>query len=98
MDAPWVARSPADLVEDAALPAPAGFWRRAAALLVDGLVVWGLLLVGELPVAALEARELAARAFGWTYTLVVPGAYFVLSHGTSGQTLGKRLLGARVVA
>ena len=28
---------------------------------------------------------------------MVPAAYFVLCHGTAGQTLGKRLLGVRVV-
>ena len=27
----------------------------------------------------------------------MPAAYFVLGHGTAGQTVGKRLLGARVV-
>ena len=41
--------------------------------------------------------DLVAQAFGRTWQLVVPVAYFVLSHGTAGQTLGKRLLGARVV-
>jgi uncharacterized RDD family membrane protein YckC len=29
--------------------------------------------------------------------LVVPSAYFVLGHGTAGRTIGKWLLGARVV-
>ena len=32
-----------------------------------------------------------------TWLSVVPAAYFVLGHGTAGRTVGKRLLGARVV-
>ena len=39
----------------------------------------------------------AAKAFGHTRQLVMPAAYNVLSHGTGGKTVGKRLLGARVV-
>jgi uncharacterized RDD family membrane protein YckC len=96
MDAPWTASRAADLAGVDAPPAPAGFWRRAAALLVDAAVVWALLELGGLPLAEVDARGLAARAFAWTYTLGVPAAYFVLSHGTGGRTLGKRLTGARV--
>jgi uncharacterized RDD family membrane protein YckC len=76
---------------------PAGFWRRAPALLVDLAVVWLLLRIGDALVVPLARFDLAARAFRYAYLLVVPGAYFVLSHGTGGRTLGKRLLGARVV-
>jgi len=76
---------------------PAGFWRRALALLVDGGVWWLLLTVGGLLTAMLGRVELVARAFDYTYGLVVPAAYVVLLHGTTGQTLGKMLVGARVV-
>jgi uncharacterized RDD family membrane protein YckC len=76
---------------------PAGFWRRAGALLVDLLVVWVLLQVGAVLGAAFAQGGLVARAFDHTYALVAPAAYFVLMHGTGGRTLGKMLLGARVV-
>jgi uncharacterized RDD family membrane protein YckC len=76
---------------------PAGFWRRAGALLVDLLVVWLLLQVGGALGAALAPGTLVARAFDHAYVLVVPAAYFVLMHGTGGRTFGKMLFGARVV-
>jgi uncharacterized RDD family membrane protein YckC len=76
---------------------PAGFWRRAGALLVDLLVVWVLLQVGAALGAPLAEGTLVARAFDHAYVLVVPAAYFVLMHGTGGRTLGKMLFGARVV-
>jgi uncharacterized RDD family membrane protein YckC len=86
---------------DVAEPAPAGVRRRGVALVVDLLVVAFLCALGAqiaLGFARLVPRlDLAAQAFGRTWQLVVPAAYFVLSHGTGGQTVGKRLLGARVV-
>src|SRR5262245_5730604 len=76
---------------------PAGFWRRACALAVDA-VVWLLLLrLGDLGTLALARWELAARAFDYTWGPSVPAAYVVLMHGTTGRTLGKVLVGARVV-
>jgi uncharacterized RDD family membrane protein YckC len=86
---------------DAASVLPAGIQRRGAALVVDLVVVVILLAIGyELAVlfAKLVPRlDLIAQAFARTWLLVVPVAYFVLGHGTDGRTLGKRLLGARVV-
>lgn len=76
---------------------PAGFWRRALALIVDLVVVWLFLRVGDLVGGMLARRDVIAQAFRYTYTFVIPVAYFVLTHGTEGQTLGKRLMGARVV-
>jgi uncharacterized RDD family membrane protein YckC len=86
---------------DAAPPAPAGIRRRAAALVVDLVLVAILQAIGAALAAALSTllprSYLAARAFSISWQLVVPVAYFVLGHGTAGQTPGKRLLGARVV-
>jgi uncharacterized RDD family membrane protein YckC len=80
---------------------PAGAWRRGVALAVDLIVVVILWTVGiqlALGLARIAARlDLVAEAFGRTWQLVVPVAYFVLSHGTGGQTVGKYLLGVRVV-
>ncbi len=88
-----------DAVPPAAAPhdEPGGFWRRLFALVVDTAVVWALLAVGGLVTAGLARRALVATAFHYTCWLVVPAAYFVLGHGTTGQTVGKRLLGVRVV-
>ena len=64
---------------------------------MDAGVWWLLLRVGDLATGALERWELIARAFDYTFWLVVPAAYIVLMHGTTGRTLGKMLVGARVV-
>jgi uncharacterized RDD family membrane protein YckC len=86
---------------DAVNLAPAGIQRRGAALVVDLIIVVILWTVGTQLAAGLARLaprvDLVAQAFGRTWQLVVPVAYFVLSHGTGGQTLGKRLLGARVI-
>jgi uncharacterized RDD family membrane protein YckC len=80
---------------------PAGVWRRGAALAVDLIVAAILWKVGAqlaLGLTRIAPRlDLVAEAFGRTWQLVVPAAYFVLSHGTGGQTVGKHLLGVRVV-
>jgi uncharacterized RDD family membrane protein YckC len=76
---------------------PAGFWLRAGALVVDAGVWWLLLRLGDVGAAALGRWELIARAFDYAFVLVVPAAYVVVMHGTSGRTLGKMLVGARVV-
>jgi uncharacterized RDD family membrane protein YckC len=81
--------------------APAGIVRRAIALSVDLVVVTVLERIGWAMAAGLAAigpgLPLVAQAFGLTWLLVVPAAYFVLGHGTGGRTVGKWLLGARVV-
>ena len=93
---PWVA--PARVAAPAPPePLPGGFWRRALAVAVDAVVWWLLLTAGDLVSAGFARWDLIARAFGWTWALVVPAAYIVLSHGTGGQTLGKRLVRVRVV-
>lgn len=88
-------------VPDAAGLAPAGVQRRLIALVVDLIIVAILWAVGTqiaIGLARLAPRlDLVAQAFSRTWQLVVPVAYFVLSHGTGGQTMGKRLLGARVI-
>lgn len=83
--------------ESEGVPAPAGLFRRGAALVVDFAVVGGLLEIGLLLASLFARRALVAQAFLQAFTLVVPNAYFILGHGTGGQTLGKRLFGVRVV-
>jgi uncharacterized RDD family membrane protein YckC len=80
---------------------PAGFWRRGLALLIDYvflLIVFGIagaavsLLWGE---AGRSARlvNAALTAFRW----LLPPIYAVLFHWLWGQTMGKIVVGARVV-
>lgn len=82
---------------DAPALRPAGVLRRAAALLVDMAIVLALLQIGPLLASVFARRALVAQAFVQAFALVVPNAYFILMHGTGGQTLGKMLLGVRVV-
>ena len=82
-------------------PTPAGISRRATALAVDLVLVVILLAVGGGLAAGLARLVprlyVVAQAFSISWQLVVPAAYFVLGHGTTGQTVGKRLLEVRVV-
>jgi uncharacterized RDD family membrane protein YckC len=90
-----------EAVPDALLGAPAGFWRRALALAVDLALVVALVRAGLWLASGFAAYapglHLVAQAFGLTWVYFTPAAYFVLGHGTAGQTLGKRLVGARVI-
>ena len=90
-----------DVSSDAAVGAPAGVWRRAAALVVDLVLVAVLTRAGLWLAAGLAglapAFHLVAEALGLTWLYFTPVAYFVLGHGTAGQTVGKRLVGARVI-
>jgi uncharacterized RDD family membrane protein YckC len=64
---------------------------------VDAVVWWLLLRLGDVGTALLGRWELIARAFDYSFGLIVPAAYVVLMHGTAGRTLGKMLVGVRVV-
>ncbi len=87
--------------QDAGGVAPAGVLRRGVALAVDLALVAILERIGWALAVGLAALgpglHLVAQAFGVTWLCVAPVAYFALCHGTAGQTIGKRLLGARVV-
>jgi uncharacterized RDD family membrane protein YckC len=86
---------------DAEALRPGGLVRRGVALGLDLVAVIVLWAAGgglaAAVVAAAPGFVLGAQAFDLTWRIVVPGAYFVLGHGTAGQTLGKRLVGVRVV-
>jgi uncharacterized RDD family membrane protein YckC len=65
---------------------------------VIAVILWTIGTQLAVSFAKLAPRlDLVAQALGRSWQLVVPAAYFVLGHGTAGQTLGKRLLGVRVV-
>lgn len=66
----------------------AGFWSRLVALLVD----WGLIL------AMLWVLTILLRGVGLALTLLIDVGYFVfLEGGPRGQTIGKRVMGIRVI-
>ncbi|WP_051305320.1 RDD family protein [Desulfogranum mediterraneum] len=74
-----------------------GFWRRIGAFSIDGLILGaGGVLLGLFLTEQLAALGAWGRGFGF----ILAGLYFGLgnSHLTNGQTLGKRLLGIKVLA
>jgi uncharacterized RDD family membrane protein YckC len=74
----------------------AGFWRRLAALLIDGMVIGGVgLLLGLVLFDELVRMGAYGRLLGFAIAL----AYFgtLNSRIGAGQTLGKKLLSVRVV-
>ena len=75
------------------MPSPsgprAGFWRRFAAALLDGIIVGIIYVI----LAAVLGRS---AAYG--LAILVSLAYFTYFEGSeNGQTLGKRALGIRVI-
>ncbi len=77
---------------------PAGFWIRAVAALIDfavfGLVHLSFKLIGA-KIVGPEVESFAA--FRTFFTLVFAGAYTTVLHALAGQTIGKLLVGVRVV-
>jgi uncharacterized RDD family membrane protein YckC len=66
-----------------------GFWRRFAAALLDGIVVG---VIGYV-LSAILGLDRAGDGLGLLLSL----AYYTYLEGSSGQTLGKKALGIRVV-
>jgi uncharacterized RDD family membrane protein YckC len=77
---------------------PAGFWIRAVAALIDfavfGLVYLSFRLIGARIVGPDVESFATFRAF---FTLVFAGAYTTVLHALGGQTIGKLIVGVRVV-
>lgn len=80
---------------------PAGFWIRAAALVIDFVLFFFV---------QVSLGFVAARIWGpdveesivflplvWVFTLIFVGAYTTVLHALGGQTVGKMLAGVRVV-
>ncbi|MBU4134447.1 RDD family protein, partial [bacterium] len=80
---------------------PAGFWIRAIAVSFDGIItaLGGALIGGVLGFAlALSVGDVS----GFTplfhiLGFVLGAAYFICMHGSYGQTLGKMLVGIKVI-
>lgn len=92
----WVAGEPPSQTWAPVSPAPngpsgprAGFWQRFGAALIDGLILGAILLL----------LTLALKAAGYALALLIAVLYVVyFEGGPTGQTIGKRALGIRVVS
>jgi uncharacterized RDD family membrane protein YckC len=94
-------RNHGDIIRGMPETRPAGFWIRALALLIDGLVL--ILVDGSFPLAA--RRLLGAttddsatlHAMAILFTLIFAGVYVTALHAGAGQTIGKLVVRAHVV-
>jgi uncharacterized RDD family membrane protein YckC len=83
-------------------PPPAGFWRRALAVGLDFFFIVFCLFVANAAIrvvwgnAGHDARVF--RAASTAFMIAFPLLYAVLFHWLWGQTMGKMIVGARVVA
>lgn len=88
----------------------AGFWQRGAAFLIDKIILFftsvALFLTGMLgltlglnsPPCELYTRLAASFLIAcYIVTTVIDVLYFTYFHGTTGQTIGKKILGIKVV-
>ena len=84
------------------VPLPAGFWRRALAVGLDYLFIMLFLTVAEETSRLLwgdtTVRSRVFRAAWIAFSGAFPALYTVLFHWLWGQTMGKMMVGARVVA
>jgi uncharacterized RDD family membrane protein YckC len=82
-------------------PRPAGFWIRALAAVLDFVVFSVVLLSFRLLGARVTGVDLESdasyRPAAMFFTLVFAGAYTSVLHHLAGQTIGKMLVGVRVV-
>jgi uncharacterized RDD family membrane protein YckC len=83
-------------------PRPAGFWIRALAAVVDFVVfcvVYSSFKVLGARLTSVDPESVdALRRLAFLFTLVFAGAYTSALHHLAGQTIGKMLVGVRVVA
>lgn len=72
-----------------------GWWRRVGAVLLDGLIVG---VPTQILVAIGQASDSAGLlAFAYLVSIVGGALYSILLVGRSGQTVGKMVLGIRIV-
>ncbi|HVG77088.1 MAG TPA: RDD family protein, partial [Patescibacteria group bacterium] len=88
-------------MDDALTPRPAGFWIRAVALAIDA-VVCAVVQASFSGLARLLGRSTgegpeSAGSTAFLFTLIFAAAYWTVLHAVAGQTLGKSVVGVRVV-
>jgi uncharacterized RDD family membrane protein YckC len=77
-----------------------GRWRRLIAAVIDGLIVYAATWIVTAPIlgfGTIYEGSVARQAAANLIAGVVAFLYYVLQHGRSGQTLGKRIMSLRVV-
>ena len=83
-------------------PRPAGFWIRALAAVIDlvlfALVQFSLRLIGRRLVGADVESAMTIGPTAGFFTLIFAAAYTTVLHGLAGQTIGKMIVGVRVIA
>jgi len=89
-------------MDEVSPPRPAGFWIRALALALD-LLVFALVQASFARLAVLLAgpggeAATSVHASAPLFTLLFTAAYTIVLHAVAGQTIGKSLVGIRVVA
>jgi uncharacterized RDD family membrane protein YckC len=81
-------------------PAPAGFWIRLVAVVIDSVVILTVQFLFGLVAQHLWGVELLEttlfRGVVTLFTVVFSGMYSVVLHAHEGQTLGKMLVNVRV--
>lgn len=80
----------------------AGFWRRAAALFIDEVIIWAIRLVFLFLFGSLTNQVNLQQQSNWLFTIMAlqiigPWLYFAGMESSNEQaTLGKALMGLRV--
>jgi uncharacterized RDD family membrane protein YckC len=85
-------------MDDVLLTRPAGFWIRAVAFAIDAVVC----LLVQISFSALGrvlsgSTAEAASPVAFVFTVIFAAAYWTTLHMVAGQTIGKSIVGVRVV-
>ncbi|HXD96922.1 MAG TPA: RDD family protein [Candidatus Acidoferrum sp.] len=88
-------------MDEAPAPRPAGFWIRAVAFAID-LIVFALVqrsfgMLATLLMGPSPDGDGSAHGSAIVFTLLFTAAYTTVLHTVAGQTIGKSLVGVRVV-
>jgi uncharacterized RDD family membrane protein YckC len=88
-------------MEDVLTTRPAGFWIRAVALAIDAVVCTLVQAsfggLGRWLGRSTGAGPDSAQSTAFLFTLIFAAAYWTVLHTVAGQTLGKSVVGVRVV-
>jgi len=85
-------------VEEWVEPGPAaGFWVRAGAAFIDGLVLLAALMAAAILVVLAVKEETMRRRLIQLASILIGGGYYTALTAFTGQTLGKMAAGIRVV-
>src|SRR5262245_29155627 len=90
---PWSPPKASLATEDPDAPLYAGFWRRAAAVMIDTILLWIVSFAVTLPLMAVVKDALTVQIL----SIIPAWLYYALMHSSSRQaTLGKMAFGIKV--